>query len=137
MPNPGRKAEENAKYCSIFFRPWTLLSSSDVDVPHLHHLGVSLATLRTAYTPSQSPKKARTQAEDLGTLRKEDLRQWPRAWEEYIRGEVVSQHCARLIQTFLTNTMARANDGGMKGKLSRPMGDRVGFDSTLGRLSFG
>ena len=87
-----------------------MLSSSDVDVPHLRHLGVSLTTLRKAYVPLVGPKKPRTQSEELGSLRREDLRQWTKAWDEYIRGEVVSKHCARLIQTFLTNTMARPSE---------------------------
>jgi hypothetical protein len=49
LPRQGRSQEQNAKYCSVFFRPWTLLddatTSSEwpewcVDVPHLRQLGV-------------------------------------------------------------------------------------------------
>ena len=49
LPREGRSKRENGKYCSVFFRPWTLLDNTlttdtwpDVaaDVPHLRNLGV-------------------------------------------------------------------------------------------------
>jgi len=49
LPRQGRSQEQNAKYCSVFFRPWTLLEGAvtsserpdrSVDVPHLRQLGV-------------------------------------------------------------------------------------------------
>ena len=41
-------SEENAKYCSLFFRPWTLLIG-DVIVPNLSSLGLPVELLHSIY----------------------------------------------------------------------------------------
>ena len=38
LPSPSRSKEENGKYFSLFFRPWTLVDTRP-DVPHLSQLG--------------------------------------------------------------------------------------------------
>ena len=40
-----------------------------------------------------------------------DLTSWKTAWDEYVRGNVVSNAAAKLIRTFLLNTMAATGSG--------------------------
>ena len=56
-PSPCRSPEENAKYCSLFFRPWTLLTG-DVIVPNLSSLGLPVELLYSIYeSPLTQPLK--------------------------------------------------------------------------------
>ena len=48
MPSPSRSAQENAKYCSLFFRPWTNLLGTAV-VPNIALLGCSRSVLQAIY----------------------------------------------------------------------------------------
>ena len=41
LPAPNRNAEENAKYFSVLFRPWTLLGGARRAVPRLSQLGMT------------------------------------------------------------------------------------------------
>ena len=52
MPSVNRSSVYNAQYCSLFFRPWTLLEGDDV-VPHLSLLGLSAASLKVFYNVSR------------------------------------------------------------------------------------
>ena len=111
MPSVNRTSVYNAQYCSLFFRPWTLYRG-DSTVPHLSLLGMEAAQLEewheslgqpsTAQAPSRLTKKtAKKRPESV--LEKVS---WKNAWDEYVRGNVVSDAAARLIQSFLLNTMA-------------------------------
>ena len=102
QPSSSRTDTENAKYCSLFFRPWTLLSG-DPKVPHLSLLGCSRSVLGQLYTSKEEPplKSARRSHSMLSGLDSKDERivshvQWHKAWEEYVRGNVVSQTAASL-----------------------------------------
>ena len=58
LPNTNRPASYNAQYCSLFFRPWTLLEG-DLTVPHLSLLGVDRKSLQVIYEQQiKSPLKA-------------------------------------------------------------------------------
>ena len=92
LPSPTRTREDNAKYMSVFFRPWTLHRPRE-GVPMLDELGAIEPQARSAATD--------------GAPAEEDF---PRAWAAYIRGNVVSKHAARLISSMLTKTMARSSD---------------------------
>ena len=108
MPRASRPSAENAKYCSLFFRPWTLLSGN-MDIPHLSLLGLSLQHLevyysRTAHLSSVSEHEQMTQL-PLG-----QIVEWARAWDVYVRGNVVSQAAAKLIRSFLLKTIAASGN---------------------------
>ena len=96
----------SAKYCSLFFRPWPLLNG-DVVVPSITLLGLTRARLTMVYekTPEQPDKVRRP----LGTVHEPTMEtqvQWHEAWQEYIRGHIVSLSAADLIKSFLLHTLA-------------------------------
>ena len=115
LPSPAKPAEENAKYFSVFFRPWTLLHAQ-TDIPHMANLAV------IAYEPERVCKE-KTLLCDL--MRDERLPKttervlskphkssynFSRAWDAYIRGNVGSRHAARIITSVITNTLARTTE---------------------------
>ena len=61
LPSSARSAIFNSQYCSLFFRPWTLLHGSS-RVPHLSILGLRWEALQEVYDTSaeRDPKKAKT-----------------------------------------------------------------------------
>ena len=99
MPSPGRKADENAKYCSLFFRPWTLLTGTE-EVPHLEHLGMKFADLQRLYAVPPPAKRLRVKVPAVEELHLAVSagHQWTAAWDEYIRGNVVSETAAEYIK---------------------------------------
>jgi hypothetical protein len=105
MPSSARSDIENAKYCSLFFRPWTLLNG-DVQVPHLALLGCSQTVLRQAFDVSRTPASKARKAPDPQTHSVQEHVQWHTTWNAYVRGHVVSHTAAQLIQSFLLKTLA-------------------------------
>ena len=113
LPRAGLSAEENARLCSVYLRPWTLCADFAAP-PHVPHL------LQLAMYPLAEPEVARPAARRRVTGKRSppvssapDARPtWATSWGRYIRGNVVSDHAARLITNFLTATMARADAGG-------------------------
>ena len=106
LPSVKRKPVYNAQYCSLFFRPWTLLQG-DATVPHLSLLGMTASSLREVYETrkdcaSRKIGKKRRPEPPVSTLHKVD---WTSSWSEYVRGNVVSASAAKLIQSFLLNTL--------------------------------
>ena len=101
MPSASRTNTENAKYCSLFFRPWTLLHG-DARVPHLSLLGCSREIVCKVYErnrprtagPAKRVRATRKQAEKCREPMLQHV-QWHRTWEEYVRGHVVSHTAAR------------------------------------------
>ena len=124
LPSTARSSDENAKYFSVFFRPWTLVAGSE-DVPELQHLAIPPGMLSTVYGHAQPQVRRRLRGPQPPphSLKREEALQWGRAWDEYVRGvplegqarvaQIPSEHCRRLIQMLLLNTMARgAEDDG-------------------------
>ena len=122
LPSSDRQNDDAAKYCSVFFRPWTLLEGS-ADVPELRLLGTRPEQLRRIYeqvatqvAPKRRLVRRSTPIAPL-EFRSKDSLQWQIAWDEYVHGtpgpdgaktgNVVSEHARRLIQTFLTNTLGK------------------------------
>ena len=119
QPSVTKASVYNSQYCSLFFRPWTLFSGDPI-VPHLSLLGVESNILREYYESSAGPsqihaprrlpkKTARTTVQSMS-----DKVNWQNAWDEYVRGNVVSITAAQLIRSFLLNTMTssgKAEDG--------------------------
>ena len=101
MPARRQTKEYNSKYCSLFFRPWTLFIGS-VDVPHISVLALPRAPLQRLYEESfHSFGEATSEASNPV----KDSMEWAVAWSEYVRGNVVSETAAELIRNFLLNTM--------------------------------
>ena len=112
MPSASRTATYNAQYGSLFFRPWTLLEGVP-RVPHLRELSMVQAareqittrlTVKTN-TPERLSKKTETSKDDEA-LKIEAKITWVEAWEEYVRGHIVSKYARNLIQSFLLKTVA-------------------------------
>ena len=85
MPAPSRDPEDNAKYFSVFFRPWTLLREQ-TRLPHLGDVGIS--------------------ATDASKELSKRKRSFVQSWEEYKNGNVVSETAAQLIRSIVTKTLA-------------------------------
>ena len=110
LPNTNRPASYNAQYCSLFFRPWTLLEG-DSTVPHLSLLGVDRKSLQVIYEQQiKSPLKAqRCDSQEPTTASVFDKVQWWSTWSEYVRGHIVSESSKNLIQSFLLRSMASSS----------------------------
>ena len=103
MPRASRAPAENAKYCSLFFRPWTLLAGN-IDTPHLSLLGLSFKHLEAYY--SRTAHLSVSESDQKTLLPLAQIVEWSRAWDVYVRGNVVSQAAAKLIRSFLLKTIA-------------------------------
>ena len=97
VPSPAKPAEDNAKYFSLFFRPWTLHAPRD-GIPHLAQLGLSGA--REGDDGRQEAASAK-----LG-----NSTNFKNSWQQYIRGNVMSRHAARLISSVMTMTLAKSSE---------------------------
>ena len=93
VPSPTRTAEENARYMSVLFRPWTLYAARP-HAPLLRDLGVAPGEGSPPAPAPEPPAEC----------------SFARAWRSYIQGNVVSQHAARLISSMLTKTLARSSE---------------------------
>ena len=99
MPRANRAADENAKYCSLFFRPWTLLPGT-LRIPNLALLGMPHGKLVEVYATS-GITSIPDQVQGLSTFVA-----WDATWDEYVHGNVVSEAAAMLIRSFLLKTIA-------------------------------
>ena len=99
MPRASRAANENAKYCSLFFRPWTLLAGN-LRIPNLALLGLAHERLVDVYATS-GISSASGHVQSLSTVVA-----WDTTWDAYLRGNVVSDAAAMLIRSFLLKTIA-------------------------------
>ena len=107
LPSVSSSREENAKYCSVFFRPWTLLDGHR-HVAHLQVLGLTATSCENVGgCGSPGKKRMRRKTVTLSGESKEAAMSFTTTWDEYIQGNIVSQHAARLIQSFLLNTIAK------------------------------
>ena len=115
LPSCARSAIFNSQYCSLFFRPWTLLTGS-MHVPHLSVLGLRQDSLRKLYEQrlhSQLKIEKRVSLSEVNNNPSVfEQMDWAYAWDDYIRGCVVSRSAAVLIQSFLLKTMAASGQGG-------------------------
>ena len=124
-PSTCRSATENARYCSLFFRPWSLLNG-DAEAPHFSLLGCNLEAAQNAYNAMHMPaekkiKMAGTKIAALQSAQRVSVLQrvdWHRTWEEYVRGNVVSETAASLIESFLLKTIAASGAGEGVGEMS-------------------
>ena len=103
MPRAGMKDEEKARLCSLYWRPWTLCADFS-QTPHVPHL------LQMCLYPELIVRH-RKRAKSKATV-DETMPSWAGSWGRYIRGNVVSEHAARLIRRFLALTLARSGNNG-------------------------
>ena len=98
IPSSESLKEEDAKYCNVFFRPWSLLEGT-ADVPELRLLGTPPSKLRKAYADKnlsdtlqfqrhRLPRKRPAEPASTDALHRKEALQWKSAWEEYIHGSV-------------------------------------------------
>ena len=101
VPSPSKPPLENAKYLSLFFRPWTFQQAkgsfaarparaTPFSVPHIASLG--LQHLQESSTSAAGKTVSETS-------------NFVAPWKAFLQGGVHSQEAAQLIQTLLTNVM--------------------------------
>ena len=100
VPGPQTAPEDTAKYCSLFFRPWSLIADT-IRVPYLANMGFLRDSRAQALEQKTKIKRRRL----IGKQEVTSIN-WKQAWAEYIREDVVSKHAARIIQTFLVNSLS-------------------------------
>ena len=76
-----------------------------MDIPHLSLLGLSLQNLEVYYSRTAHLNSV-TDHEQKMQLPLVQIVEWSRAWDVYVRGNVVSQAAASLIRSFLLKTIA-------------------------------
>ena len=99
MPRAGMNDDEKARLCSVYFRPYTLCPDFAA-LPHVPHL-LQLRLYPEPVVRRRKRSKGKAAAE-------ETMPSWASSWARYIRGNVVSEHAARLIRRFLSLTLARS-----------------------------
>ena len=114
MPSTCRTATYNAQYCCLFFRPWTLREDApdSTVVPPLRELGMDRET-RLCHLAEQEKKPEDTKRRYQKTSDNKDSEmtppttiKWATAWDEYVRGKIVSKSARKIIQSFLLKTLA-------------------------------
>ena len=107
LPSSSRESGYNAQYCSLFFRPWTLLQGDKV-VPNFSLLALDRSALSVVYDEHASPlrKVARSVQKSHPHEPIVQKFQWHHTWSEYVRGHIVSNTAKDLIQSFLLRTIA-------------------------------
>jgi hypothetical protein len=103
LPSAKRSTMDNAKYCSLFFRPWTLLHGS-TDIPHISLLCLTRHNLEEVYGNDNAQARPQNSCNHRQTVGNNI--HWHDSWNEYIRGNIVSKTAAQLIQSFLLKTLA-------------------------------
>ena len=105
MPRASMKDEEKAKLCSLYWRPWTLCEDFS-QAPHVPHL------LQMRLYPELTVQH-RVRGKSKATA-EETMQSWAGSWSRYIRGNIVSEHAAKLIRRFLSLTLARSSYDGQE-----------------------
>ena len=98
MPRADMQDNEKGRLCSVYFRPWTLCKDFEV-IPHVPHM--------LEMTMYPEPAVRHRKRAKLKAAPEEAEASWAHSWARYIRGNVVSDHAARLIRRFLSLTLAR------------------------------
>ena len=101
MPRANMLAEEKAKLCSLFFRPWSLCADFAA-VPHVPHL-LQLPLYPVPIVRRRKRGKGKPET-------KETEPSWTSSWARFIRGNIPSEHAARIIRRFLSLMVPRAGD---------------------------
>ncbi len=74
----------NAKYSSVFFRPWILLAGT-VGIPHLEYMGYQQADLQKLYAsgpPTRRPLRGKQSGRGLNRVPIASGQQRGAAWDE-------------------------------------------------------
>ena len=116
--------------------------TGSVLVPHISLLGCNRQTLRSVYQhakqvnvePMQEKQRQSRQLQSSAAVENNVSKQihWPSAWDEYVRGHVVSETASQLIQSFLLKTMAVS--GGKADDDAESEADKSDDDVNIPRL---
>ena len=116
--------------------------SGSVLVPHISLLGCNRQTLRNGYQnakqakvePMQEKQRKSRQLQSSAAVENNISKKihWPSTWDEYVRGHVVSESAAQLIQSFLLKTMAVS--GGKADDDAESEADKSDDDVNIPRL---
>ena len=114
MPSACRTATYNAQYCSLFFRPWTLREDAQDStvVPPLRELGMDRETRLCHLAEQQKrPEDTKRRYQKTSDGKEPEMAptmtiKWATAWDEYVRGKIVSKYARKIIQSFLLKTLA-------------------------------
>ena len=105
MPHRGIICKATrAKYFSVYMRPWVLLrTQATTYVPHIGDLDVPILqpTTRPCSLAVDAVKRRVTGKRTPAGQQ----RSYAAAWRSYIKGNIVSNHAARLIRSFVTTMM--------------------------------
>ena len=126
MPHRGVKSQEQrARLLSLYLRPWVMQETeATIYVPHIRDLDAVRLHAKGEATYPHPVKRHRltccTTPSDVPWA----TRSYARAWQTYIRGNVVSEYSARLIQSFLTimsgtGKLEHDEESGQGGRLLR------------------
>ena len=96
LPYPSTPEPERSQYYNLFFRPWTLFVG-DADVPHIRLLSLERDAVEQYYAAEFHGIAVESRNAVVSTS-------WKAAWENYVRGNVVSAAAAKLIEAFLRET---------------------------------
>ena len=91
--------EEKARLCSLFLRPWTLCEDFST-VPHVPHL-LQLPLYPVPFVRHRKREKGKPAQGEFGPS-------WTSSWARFIRGNIPSEHAARIIKRFLSLMVPRA-----------------------------
>ena len=103
-------------------------------MPHLSLLGMEAALLQEWHDSLDQPSQSRASYRLMKKTTKKRTESalekvsWKNAWDEYVRGKVVSDTAAKLIQRFLLNTMASS---GKAADVEQSEADASGDESEL------
>ncbi len=96
LPKKGMAPEENARLCSVYMRPWTLIDEfATAAVPHLRNLNV------VQQTQARLRRRLRSKTSVDPSYEYYEVRSWRQSWRQFIDGHIVSDYSARIIKNFL------------------------------------
>ena len=104
MPHRGVKSQEQrARLLSLYLRPWVMQETeATIYVPHIRDLDAVRLHAKGEATYPHPVKRHRLTRRTTPSEVPWATRSYARAWQNYIRGNVVSEYSACLIQSFLT-----------------------------------
>ena len=101
MPRANMQEEEKARLCNLFFRPWSLCADFAA-VPHVPHM-LQLPLYPEPVVRRRKRQKSKPEQEATEPA-------WTSSWARFIRGNIPSEHAARIIRRFLSLMVPRAGD---------------------------
>ena len=105
VPKANKSAVDNSKYCSMFFRPWSL-NLGCVRVPHVTLLAYTSREVNEFYEKMAHCRETMGKRRRMVGKQQVLQQNFVEAWKDYINGHVVSLNAEKLIRSFLLHTIA-------------------------------